>query len=102
MPLGSYQVKQAIAYIKEHLTSSPLFNDEVEFLVELSSQNDNTVRARFSSRHKNHAALIQYKNNYTEHPINGWYCICMSGGRRVGCRVHIAALLWHLGVPRAE
>ena len=102
MPLGNYQVEQAIVYIEEHLTSSPLYDDEIEFLVELCSQNDNTVRARFSSRHKNHTALIQYKNNYTEHPINGWYCTCMSKGRRVGCCVHVAALLWHLGVPRAE
>ena len=26
----------------------------------------------------------------------------MSGGRDVGCCVHVAALLWHLGVRRAE
>ena len=102
MPLGSYQVKQAIAYIDEHLTPSPLFNDEVEFLVELSSQNDNPVRARFCPRRENHMALIQHKNNYTEHPINGWYCTCMSGGRHIGYCIHVAALLWNLDVPRAE
>ena len=26
----------------------------------------------------------------------------MSRGRHVSCSVHVAALLWHLGVPRAE
>ena len=102
MPLGSYQVKQVITSIEEHLTLSPLYDDEIEFLVELCSQNDNTVRPRFSSRHKDHTVFIQYENNYTKHPINGWYCACMSRGRHVGCCVHVAVLLWHLGVPGTE
>ena len=103
--VGSYQVKQAISYIQEHLTPSPLYDDELEFLVELSSHNDDLIRARFSSRHsnnKNHIALIQYETKNTEQPINGWYCTCMSGRRDVGCCAHVAALLWHLGVRRAE
>ncbi|CAF4370868.1 unnamed protein product [Rotaria sp. Silwood2] len=102
---GSYQVKQAMSYIQEHLTPSPLYDDEFEFIVELSSYNDDLVRARFSSRHsnnKNYIAVIQYDNKNTEQPINGWYCTCTSGRRDVGCCVHVAALLWHLGVRRAE
>ncbi|CAF2876294.1 unnamed protein product [Rotaria sp. Silwood2] len=102
---GSYQVKQAISYIQEHLTPSPLYDDEFEFIVQLSSYNDDLVRARFSSRYsnnKNYIAVIQYDNKNTEQPINGWYCTCTSGRRDVGCCVHVAALLWHLGVRRAE
>ena len=105
MPLENYQVKQAIAHMEEHLTSFPLYDDKVEFLVELSSQNDNIVRARFFSGHKNnknHTALMQFKNKYTEHPINGWYCACMPGERDIGCCVHVTALLWRLSVRRAE
>ena len=103
--VGSYQVKQAISYIQEHLTLSPIYDDKLEFIVELSSLNDDLVRARFSSRHsnnKNYIAVIQYDSKNTEQPINGWYCTCMAGRRDVGCCVHIAALLWHLRVCRAE
>ncbi|CAM4847138.1 unnamed protein product [Rotaria magnacalcarata] len=102
---GSYQVKQAISYIQEHLTPSPLCDDEPEFIVELSSNDDNIVRARFSSRHinkKTYVTIIQHDIKNIEQPIIGWYCTCMSGRRDVGCCVHVAALLWHLGVCRAE
>ncbi|CAF5180082.1 unnamed protein product, partial [Rotaria magnacalcarata] len=30
---GSYQVKQTMPYIQEHLTPSPLYEDELEFIV---------------------------------------------------------------------
>lgn len=36
------------------------------------------------------------------HPIEGWYCTCVTGCRDVGCCAHVAAILWHLGVRRAE
>jgi hypothetical protein len=103
--VGSYQVKQAVSYIKDHLTPSILNDDEVEFIVELSSKYDNLVRARFSSRHFNskmYTSIIQYQTTYTDHPIDGWYCTCVVGWRDVGCCVHVTALLWHLGVNRAE
>ena len=94
--VGSYQVKQDIPSIQEHLTLSPLYDDELEFIVELSSHNDDLVRARFSSCHynnKNYIAVIQYDSKNTEQPINGWYYTCMAGRRDVGWCVHIAALL---------
>jgi len=103
--VGSYQVKQAITYIKEHLTSSIINDDELEFVVELCSDYGNLVRARFASRHssrKSYIAIVQYNTRYTGHPIDGWYCTCVAGYRDVGCCSHITALLWHLGVCRAE
>jgi hypothetical protein len=87
------------------LSPSPLYDDELEFIVELSSRYHDLVRARFSSRHsnnKNYIAVIQYHSLNTEQPINGWYCTCTSGRRDVGCCAHVAAPLWHLGVCRAE
>ncbi|CAF1526038.1 unnamed protein product, partial [Rotaria sordida] len=101
----SYQVKQAISYIQEHLTPSSLYDDEPEFIVELSSNDDNIVRARFSSRHinkKTYVTIIQHDIKNIVQPITGWYCTCTSERRDVGCCVHVAALLWHLGVCRAE
>jgi len=41
--VGSYQVKQAIPYIQEQLSPSPHYEDELEFIVELSSHNDDLV-----------------------------------------------------------
>jgi hypothetical protein len=103
--VGSYQVKQAISYIKEHLTPSIINDDELEFVVELCSDYDDLVRARFASRHSNsksYIAIVQYNTRYTGHPVHGWYCTCVTGYRDVGCCCHVAALLWHLGVCRAE
>ena len=40
---GSYEVKHAISYIKEHLTPSMFNDDELEFVIELCSKYDNLV-----------------------------------------------------------
>ena len=93
---GSYQIKQAGSYIKDHLTPSTLKDDELEFIVELSPKYDNIVRARFTSRHSNtktYISIVQYNVIYTEHPIKGWFCTCVIGGRHIGCCAHVAALL---------
>ena len=37
-----------------------------------------------------------------EEPIQGWYCTCPIGARVLDCCSHTAALLWYLGVRRAE
>ncbi len=102
---GSYQVKQTISYINEHLTPSIFDDGELEFVIELCSKYDDLVRARFASRHSNsktYIAIIQYNTKNTEHPINVWHCTCIAGWRDVGCCGHITALLWHLRVCRAE
>ncbi|CAF2102623.1 unnamed protein product, partial [Rotaria magnacalcarata] len=101
---GTYQIKQAKSYIREHLKQSPLVDNDMEFIIELCAQYDDLVRVRFESRHcnnKTHIATVQFKL-YTESPISGWYCTCTSGWRDVGCCAHVAALLWHLGVRRAN
>ncbi|CAF4614113.1 unnamed protein product [Rotaria socialis] len=101
---GTYQIKQARFYIREHLTQSPLVDNDMKFIIELCAQHNDLVRARFESRHcnnKNHIATVQFKL-YTESPISGWYCTCTSGWHDMECCAHVAALLWHLGVRRAN
>jgi hypothetical protein len=73
-------------------------------LIELCAQHNDLVRARFASRHsnnKNYTATVQFKAD-SKQPITGWYCTCISGWRDVGCCAHVVALLWHLGVCRAQ
>jgi hypothetical protein len=94
----------AKSYIQEHLTQSILYDDEMEFTVELCSTQTDLVRVRFQSRHSNrkhHTATVQFDET-NENPIRGYYCTCISGSREVGCCVHIAAILWHLGVQRGK
>ena len=46
-------------------------------------------------------ATVQF-DTYKDEPIQGWYCTCPTSSRVVGCCVHVAALLWYLGVCRAD
>ncbi|CAF2696014.1 unnamed protein product [Rotaria sp. Silwood2] len=101
---GSYQLKQAKSYILEHLKPSEIDPDDLEFIIELCEQHDDLVRVRFSSRHstqKSYTATVQYDSD-EEKQIQGWYCTCPNGARVLGCCPHIAALLWYLGVCRAD
>ena len=94
----------AKSYIQDHLTPSVLNDDEMEFVVELCSVRDDLVRVRFQSRHSNqkyHIATVQF-DVMKENPIRDYYCTCTSGAREVGCCVHVAAILWHLGVQRGK
>ncbi|CAM4907558.1 unnamed protein product [Rotaria socialis] len=79
---GTYQIKQAKFYIREHLTQSPLVGNDMEFIIELCAQHNDLL--------------------YTESPISGWYCTCTSGWRDMECCAHVAALLGHPGVRRAN
>ena len=46
-------------------------------------------------------AIAQF-DTYKDEAIQGWYCICPTGSRVVGCCVHIASLLWYLNVCRTD
>ncbi|CAF5229283.1 unnamed protein product, partial [Rotaria magnacalcarata] len=75
----------------------------MEFLVELCSEHDDLVRARFQSRHSNnkkHIATVQF-DNHKQQLIDAWYCTCSAGPREVGMCSQMTALLWHLGVNKA-
>jgi hypothetical protein len=100
----TYQIRMAKSYIREHLTESILNEDELEFIAELCAEHDDLLCFCFHSRYssqKNHIATVQF-DSQEDNPIQGSYCTCLSGSREVGCCVHVAAILWHLGVRRAE
>ena len=103
--IGDYQIRQAKGYIQEHLQPSMLYEDEMEFIVELCPTQQDLIRAWFASRHssyKNYIATVHFNNDDDEYPIKGWYCTCSAGARVIGCCAHITALIWHLSVSRAE
>lgn len=84
---------------------SILDEDQFEFVVELCSQYNDLIRVRFASRHSNarkYVATVQFDDDDEEEPIKGWFCTCSAGARIIGCCAHITALIWHLGVSRAE
>ena len=100
---GSYQIHRAKSYIQDHLKPTYYNPDELAFHVEIPEGFDNLVRARFQSAHstrKSYISTIQFDNNKTDDPIQGWCCSCTIGLRVVGCCSHVCALLWHLGVNR--
>jgi len=79
--IESCQIKQAISYIKEHLTPYPPNDDELEFIVQICLDYNDLVRVRFFSRHPNnktYIAIIQYASNNIDQPINGWHYTCMA------------------------
>ena len=66
--------------------------------------NAHLIRTRSMSHHssnESYIATIQLNVNI-EWPIRSEFCSSISGRCDVGCCVHIAALLWHLGVSQAR
>lgn len=45
-----------------------------------------------------HKLWLEYDSS--EGTIVGWYCLCKSGARTVGCCAHVASVLWYLGFYR--
>ncbi|CAF3485948.1 unnamed protein product [Rotaria sp. Silwood2] len=100
---GSYQIHRATSYIQDHLKEAYYNPNQLIFYVEMPEGFDDLVRTRFQSRHSNsksYMSTIQFDNNNTNNPIQGWCCSCTVGLRVVGCCSHVCALLWHLGVNR--
>ena len=82
LTLGIYQLKQARSYSTEHLS------DDRAFLVKVTNQRQDLLRAPIQSRHRNavkYDLYIQYKTK----TVTGWYCKCPNGARVVGCCTHI-------------
>lgn len=102
---GNYQIKQAQSYITEHMQPSILDEEQFEFVVELCLQYDDLVRIRFASKHSNtrkYVATVHFDNDDDDEPIKGWFCTCAAGARIIVYCAHVTALIWHLGVSRAE
>ena len=85
LTLGSYQLKQSLSYIAEHL------NETGEYYIEtcIEETHTNIIRARIQSRHissKKYLIFIQYDEGLNGlEAIIGYYCVCKAGSRTVGC-----------------
>jgi hypothetical protein len=93
--LGTYQVKMAKSYTKEH------FQEDGSFEIHVSEENENIIRARIQSRHvsaKKYLCWIQYVDGV----IKSWYCKCKAGSRVVGCCAHITSVVWYLSHGRHQ
>ena len=51
------------------------------------------------SRHTS-AKAYQVWIKYEEDRVTGWYCLCKTGARTIGCCAHIAAVIWYLSFDR--
>ena len=90
-----FLLKHAKSYAIEHLS------DNGEFLVQISKQLSNTLRARIQSRHRNSIAYEPYVE-YSESKVKGWYCQCPRGNGVIGCCSHLAGLIWYLAFTRHD
>lgn len=91
-------------YIVEHLQPSLLDERDLIFEVQCDHNHPDLVRVQFQSRHstsKRYNTTIRF-DSLSDPVILGWYCTCPTGPRKIGCCSHIAAVLWHLGVNRAQ
>lgn len=93
LTFGVYQLKQAPAYVDQHLTKGGLS-------VMVNQAANDLIHVRIQSRHissKLYNIWIEYGTSVT-----GWYCECKVGARTIGCCAHIAAVLWYLGYARHQ
>ena len=93
--IGGYEIRMAKSYVNEHITSSSLFPDRKEFIVQVRKDVNDLVRIRFQSSHSNSAFYYTYTEykEQDEQPIQWWYCNCPIGERVIGCCSHVAAAL---------
>lgn len=93
-----YQLKRARSYAEEHSNTTQLTDTDVDFSVEQCTENGNEdiVRFRFRSAHKN-SCVYQTYVQYNSTEVIGWYCTCIAGTRTLGCCSHIASAIWFLG-----
>ncbi|CAF4576898.1 unnamed protein product [Rotaria sp. Silwood2] len=93
LTLGTYQLKQARSYTTEHLS------EDGAYLVKVTNQRQNLLRAQIQSRHRN-AVKYDLYIQYNTQNITGWYCKCPNGSRVVGCCAHIASVMYYLAFAR--
>jgi hypothetical protein len=93
LTLGTYQLKQARSYTTEHLS------EDGAYLVKITNQKQDLLRAQIQSRHKN-AVKYDLYIQYNTQNITGWYCKCQNESRVVGCCTHIASVMYYLAFAR--
>jgi hypothetical protein len=96
LTLGTYQLKQGIAYSVEHITAKNRFEIEKYKLDDMSG----LIRAKLQSKHINrsqYSAYVQYEpNGEGTQAVKGYTCRCENGLRTVGMCSHLTGLIWYL------
>ena len=96
---GTYQLKQAKSYTKEHLS------EDGEYKIDVHHLAPGLLRVRIQSRHinaKQYFCWIEYSAENTNEQIVAWFCHCKAGQRTVGCCAHVASVIWYLGYARHQ
>ncbi len=103
LTLGSYQLKQSLSYIAQHLDDNG--NYVLKVAVEKITGND-LIRAKLLSRHSGklkYNIYVMYDMNKTEYEaILGYMCRCKNGLRTLGCCAHIASVIYYLSYGRHQ
>ena len=99
LTFGTYQLKQAKSYTKEHLS------EDGDYKIDVHHQAPGLLRARIQSRHinvKRYFCWGEYSNGNADGQIVAWFCQCIAGQRTVGCCAHVASVIWYLGHERHQ
>jgi hypothetical protein len=102
---GSYQLKQSLSYLAEHLNN----NGKYEILINRQNSilgSSKIIQANIQSRHSNavkYKVYIKYSLERRDcESIEGWYCTCKNGARTVGCCSHIASIIYYLSYGKNQ
>ena len=96
---GTYQLKQAKSYTREHQS------EDGEYKIDVHNLAPGLLRVRIQSRHinaKQYFCWIEYNTGNANEQIVAWFCQCKAGQRTVGCCAHVASVIWFLGHARHQ
>ena len=99
LTFGTYQLKQAKSYTREHLSNDGDYN------INIHNQAPGLLRIRIQSRHinaKRYFCWVEYRTANADEKIVAWFCQCLAGQRTVGCCAHVASVMWYLGYERHQ
>ncbi len=100
---GSYQIKQSVNYVADHLNQDGQFEILIDNQIECETDG-NIILAEVKSRHSSnteYSVMIKYIPNIDcATSIKAWGCTCHSGLRTVGCCSHIASIIYFLSYAK--
>jgi hypothetical protein len=105
--LGTYQLKQSLSYIAQHLDENGLFFLEAFKDNNVKELNGNSlIRAKLQSRHSKstkYNIYIQYDpTRDATDAIIMWLCRCKNGQRTLGCCAHVASVIYYFAFGRYQ
>ncbi|CAF1110288.1 unnamed protein product, partial [Brachionus calyciflorus] len=101
---GTYQIKQSLSYLAEHIKTNGMYKILVKKFEDSSCKHNekifySVIKSRHSSSTK-YDVYVKYISKVNENNdasnIIGWYCTCRNGSRTVGCCSHITCVIFYL------